>query len=233
MLAKFAGAKDSAVISMVKKALGVTVKVVKADKVIKVEASPAGVAVAVDGAPVAVMDVFKVMVGDVVVAKIVKVEKGVEVVMPFWAVSKDAVRKVVGKVAEVVDISAIRERVEEFDVEVADRVLVTRDAVVVKITPINRGKMVGVCGNFNGERLDDMDAALDKKLEKADDFSKFFSSDKVRSEKKMDDSMFMEAASKKIERLFSKFTIIDYSPNSPWSNRQTYISGTASVLYSL
>merc|ERR1712168_633037 len=93
MLAKFAGAKDSAVISMVKKALGVTVKVVKADKVIKVEASPAGVAVAV-------MDV-----------------------------------------------------------------LVTRDAVVVKITPINRGKMVGVCGNFNGERLDDMDAALDKKVE--------------------------------------------------------------------
>merc|ERR1719430_620378 len=149
MLAKFAGAKDSAVISMVKKALGVTVKVVKADKVIKVEASPAGVAVAVDGAPVAVMDVFKVMVGDVVFAKIVKVEKGVEVVMPFWAV---------GKVAEVVDISAIRERVEDFDVEVANRVLVTRDAVVVKITPINRGKMVGVCGNFNGERLDDMDA---------------------------------------------------------------------------
>merc|ERR1711970_758894 len=205
MLAKFAGAKDSAVISMVKKALGVTVKVVKADKVIKVEASPVGVAV--DGAPVAVMDVFKVMVGDVVVAKIVKVEKGVEVVMPFWAVSKDAVRKVVGKVAEVVDISAIRERVEEFDVEVADRVLVTRDAVVVKITPINRGKMVGVCGNFNGERLDDMDAALDKKVEKADDFSKFFSSEKVRSEKKMDDSMFMEAASKKIERLFSKFAM--------------------------
>merc|ERR1711931_383514 len=164
MLAKFAGAKDSAVISMVKKALGVTVKVVK-------------------------------------------VEKGVEVVMPFWAVSKDAVRKVVGKVAEVVDISAIRERVEEFDVEVADRVLVTRAAVVVKITPINRGKMVGVCGNSNGERLDDMDAALDKKVEKADDFSKFFSSDKVRSEKKMDDSMFMEAASKKIERLFSKFAM--------------------------
>merc|ERR1712168_1633082 len=160
MLAKFAGAKDSAVISMVKKALGVTVKVVKADKVIKVEASPAGVAVAV------------------VVAKIVKVEKGVEVVMPFWAVSKDAVRKVVGK-----------------------------DAEVVKITPINRGKMVGVCGNFNGERLDDMDAALDKKVEKADDFSKFFSSEKVRSEKKMDDSMFMEAASKKIERLFSKFAM--------------------------
>merc|ERR1711931_492233 len=189
MLAKFAGAKDSAVISMVKKALGVTVKVVKADKVIKVEASPAGVAMGV------------------VVAKIVKVEKGVEVVMPFWAVSKDAVRKVVGKVAEVVDISAIRERVEEFDVEVADRVLVTRAAVVVKITPINRGKMVGVCGNFNGERLDDMDAALDKKVEKADDFSKFFSSEKVRSEKKMDDSMFMEAASKKIERLFSKFAM--------------------------
>merc|ERR1712168_1584402 len=178
MMGKFAGAKDSAVISMVKKALGVTVKVVKADRVIKVEASPAGVAVAVDGAPVAVMDVFKVMVGDVVVAKIVKVEKGVEVVMPFWAVSKDAVRKVVGKVAEV-----------------------------VKITPINRGKMVGVCGNFNGERLDDMDAALDKKVEKADDFSKFFSSEKVRSEKKMDDSMFMEAASKKIERLFSKFAM--------------------------
>merc|ERR1712105_94701 len=140
------------------------------------------------------------MVGDVVVAKIVMIEKGVEVVVPIWAVSKEAVAKAVGEVAK--DFSQIREQVAAFDVEVADRVQVTEDAVVVKITPINRGKMVGVCGNFNGERFDDMDVAVDKTVKMTDDFSRFSAPGKVQTEK-----MYMEPVSKKIERLFSKFTL--------------------------
>jgi len=150
---------------VVKKASGMVVKVVKADKVIKLESSAAGVLATVDGEAVAVDDVVPVMVGGVVVAKIVKVAQGVEVVSPIYAVSKDVVSKVVSEVSKVIDISQIYKQFEAVDVEVADRVVVTKDEVSVKITPINRGKMVGACGNYNGEKFDDMAVIMDKKVQ--------------------------------------------------------------------
>jgi len=203
LLAKYSGSADTAVVSMVKKAAGMAVKVVKAGKVIMVESSAAGVAVAVDGAAVAVADVHPVMAGDKVVAKIVKVAHGVEVVSPIYAVSKAVVADFVNAVSKVVDISNM---FDAADVAVADKVVVTKDAVAVKITPISRGKMVGVCGNYNGEKFDDMDIAIEKKVAKAEEYEHYYHAAAAPAED-MDDHMYMDAVSKKIEKLFAKFTM--------------------------
>merc|ERR1712055_17087 len=152
LLAKFAGAADSAAIFMVKKAGAVVVKVVKAGQVIQVQASAAGVAVAINGQAVAVAGVVPVAVGGVVVAKIVPAAGGVEVVLPIYTVTKESVAAVISEVSKVVDI---RQIVKPAAVEIADKVIVTKDAVVVKVTPISRGKIAGACGNYNGEKVDD------------------------------------------------------------------------------
>jgi len=171
VLAKFIGSADTAVVSFVKKAAGQVVKVVKAGRVIEVEVAAAGVAVAVDGVAVAVAGVVPVVVEGVVVAKIVPVAEGVMVVSPIFAVPKDAVEQVIGEVSKVVDITAIAG--EAVDVELADRIIVARDAVVVKVTPLSRGKMVGVCGNFNGEKFDELEGPIQEE-QQAEKIEKLF-----------------------------------------------------------
>jgi len=189
VLAKFIGSADTAVVSIVKKAAGQVVKVVKAGRVIEVEVAAAGAAVAVDGVAVAAAGVVPVVVEGVVVAKIVPVAEGVMVVSPIFAIPKEVVEKAIAEVSKVVDIAAIAG--EAAEIELADRVIVKRDAVVVKVTALSRGKMVGVCGNFNGEKFDEFEVR------------------EVQQEavQEVQPAQYMEAEQKRIDRLFSRFTM--------------------------
>jgi len=128
-------------------------------------------------------------------------------------VDADSDAQVVDLVDGVEIVSPVYQLVQHFGIY--QKVLVSGDKISIQISPIFRGKMTGVCGNYNGETYDDLDISPEIESDNADlapqdkYIHKYYQSIKykptsVKSNKSS--SQYMQATSQVAQQLVQRFT---------------------------